>query len=69
MPRITLTYPALNSSAAVAFLVSGEDKAEMVRRVHEGDQTLPAARLRPQGDLVWFLDRAAAARLPQQQTA
>jgi 6-phosphogluconolactonase len=66
-PRITLTYPAIESSSAVAFLVAGEEKAEMVRRVHEGDETLPAARVRSEGDIVWFLDRAAAARLPQCQ--
>jgi 6-phosphogluconolactonase len=68
-PRITLTYPAIASSRAVAFLVAGEGKADMVRRVHEGDQSLPAARVRSEGEIVWFLDEAAASRLPAHASA
>jgi 6-phosphogluconolactonase len=59
-PRITLTYPALESSRSTAFLVTGGDKAEAVRRVRDGDAALPAGRLRPDGEVLWFLDRAAA---------
>ena len=59
-PRITLTYPILESSRAVMFLVAGADKAEAVRRVRTGDTNLPAARLKPHGETVWFLDQAAA---------
>jgi 6-phosphogluconolactonase len=68
-PRITLTYPAIQSSHAVAFLVVGEEKAEMVRRVQEGDRSLPATRVRSDGKIVWFLDHAAASRLPLHDTA
>jgi len=60
-PRITLTYPALECSRAVAFLVSGAGKREALRRIWRGDD-LPAARLRPQGELIWFVDRAADPR-------
>ncbi len=59
-PRITLTYPALESSAVVMFLVSGVGKADALRRARAGDAALPAGRLRPRGSLVWFADRAAA---------
>ena len=59
-PRITLTYPALESSKAVAFLVTGAEKRDAVARVREGDAHLPAARLHPRGAIVWFLDEAAA---------
>jgi 6-phosphogluconolactonase len=59
-PRITLTYPALESSRAVIFLVTGADKRDAVRRAREGDQSLPAGRLKPQGETIWFLDDAAA---------
>lgn len=62
-PRITLTYPAIDSSRAVAFLITGEDKADIVRRAHRRDSTLPAARVRSEGSVVWFLDKAAASRL------
>jgi 6-phosphogluconolactonase len=58
-PRITLTYPALNSSRDLAFLASGTGKREIVRRARAGDLTLPAARILPVGRLHWFTDRAA----------
>lgn len=57
--RITLTYPALESSRHTAFLVAGADKREALARVLNGDKTLPAGRLDPQGDLVWFVDEQA----------
>jgi 6-phosphogluconolactonase len=57
--RITLTYPALDSSRHAAFLVAGADKREMLSRALAGDQALPAARVRPVGDLTWFVDAAA----------
>jgi 6-phosphogluconolactonase len=57
--RITLTYPALESSRHTAFLVAGADKREALARVLKGDRTLPAGRLDPQGDLVWFVDEQA----------
>ncbi|HZU89716.1 MAG TPA: 6-phosphogluconolactonase [Stellaceae bacterium] len=57
--RITLTYPALESSRHTAFLVAGADKREALARVLAGDRTLPAGRLAPQGDLVWFVDKEA----------
>lgn len=70
--RVTLTLPVLNAAAAVAFVVSGADKADMVRRVLEGpaDPALPASLVRPErGDLLWFLDRAAASRLTPDRRA
>jgi 6-phosphogluconolactonase len=57
--RITLTFPALESSAHVAFLVAGQDKREILDRYLSGDEVLPAARLRPVGDLLVFCDAAA----------
>jgi 6-phosphogluconolactonase len=57
--RITLTYPALESSRHTAFLVAGADKREILARVWAGDRELPAARLKPIGELVWFVDREA----------
>jgi 6-phosphogluconolactonase len=61
LDRITLTYPALASSAITAFLVVGERKRQALARVRAGDPALPAVRLRPQGEVYWFADRAAAA--------
>ena len=57
--RLTLTYPALESSRHTAFLVAGADKRETLSRALAGDQALPAARIRPVGELIWFVDKAA----------
>jgi 6-phosphogluconolactonase len=59
-PRITLTYPALDSSRNLAFLVTGEGKRGVVARAQAGDWTIPATMVRPVGRLHWFTDRAAA---------
>ena len=59
-PRITLTYPALDSSRDVAFVVTGKEKRGVVARAQAGDRTLPAALVRPVGRLHWFTDRAAS---------
>ena len=58
--RITLTYPALDSSRDLAFLATGRDKRGVVARAQAGDRALPAAMVRPIGCLHWFTDRAAA---------
>lgn len=63
-PRITLTYPPLESSREAAFLVTGAGKRDIVRRVRAGAD-LPAARLHPVGRLRWFLDREAAPEDPR----
>jgi 6-phosphogluconolactonase len=59
-PRITLTYPALDSSRDIAFLATGEGKMGAVARATAGDCGIPAAMVRPVGRLHWFTDRAAA---------
>jgi 6-phosphogluconolactonase len=63
--RITLTPVALNAAANVCFLVSGEDKAGVIRQIFlEGGGLLPVHLIRPRsGRLLWLLDSAAASRL------
>jgi 6-phosphogluconolactonase len=61
-PRISLTYPVLDSSRHVAFLAAGGGKREILARVLAGDQALPAARVSPVGELTWFVDEAARPR-------
>jgi 6-phosphogluconolactonase len=58
--RITMTYPVIESSRQVAFLVAGKEKAAIFKTIRGGSSDVPAARVRPVGDLVWFVDRAAA---------
>ncbi|MGC1578307.1 MAG: 6-phosphogluconolactonase [Beijerinckiaceae bacterium] len=60
--RITLTYAALESSATTVFLVQGEGKRAILDRVLSGDDTVPAGKLRPQGELFWLVDAAAAGK-------
>ncbi len=58
--RITLTYPALESSRHLAFLVAGAEKRAAFGGLRRGDDSLPAARLNPSGELIYFVDQAAA---------
>jgi 6-phosphogluconolactonase len=59
--RITMTLPLLNNGAAVLFLVSGADKAEIVKKVIEGPKLYPAQAVEPtHGQLLWMLDKEAA---------
>jgi 6-phosphogluconolactonase len=58
--RITLTYPALDSSRDAVFLAVGGDKRSVVQRAKARDHALPSARIDPVGQLHWFTDRAAA---------
>jgi len=63
--RITLTYPVLESSRHVAFLVAGNEKREIFSRLQRGESTFPAGRLSPTGTLHLFADAAAAGDTPR----
>lgn len=65
--RLTLTRPILNRAREVLFLVAGPDKAEPLAEVLTGPADparLPAQSIQPAGRLVWYVDQAAAGRLP-----
>jgi 6-phosphogluconolactonase len=57
----------LNAAHAVVFLVTGKDKADVVRQAITGSatvETIPASAVQPaDGRLYWVMDEAAAARL------
>lgn len=60
--RVTLTFPALNTSKAVWFLVTGAEKAEAVERAWAFDGTVAETPARGISgpSVTWFVDRAAA---------
>jgi len=58
--RITLTLPVINHAKRISFLVTGENKAEMVANILSGNESLPAAFVQPiHGILEWRLDKQA----------
>jgi 6-phosphogluconolactonase len=64
--RVTLTRPALEAAGALAFLVTGDDKAEAVRRAFAAPPSAdtPASLVRAaSGPTIAILDAAAASRL------
>jgi len=55
--RITMTLPVLNNGASVVFLVSGAEKAEIVKEIFEGGNKYPAQAVKPaQGELIWMVN-------------
>ena len=67
MWRLSLTPVAINAARRVVFVVTGDDKAEILYRVLQGPRqpvVLPAQAIRPaERPAIWLVDRAAAARL------
>jgi len=67
--RVSINGKVINTSKEVAFLVTGASKAEKVEAViekTEGSDAYPASLVNPiSGNLVWFLDEEAAAKLNQ----
>ena len=54
--RITMTYPVINAAREIAFLVTGEAKRPVVKRVQSGSSDDPATRVAPaSGKLTWLL--------------
>lgn len=60
--RMTLTYPLLNRSRRILWLVTGSDKAAMLARLRDGDESIPAGRISRDQALV-IADTAAAGQL------
>jgi 6-phosphogluconolactonase len=57
--RMTLTYPVLDRSRELLWLVTGESKLEPLRLLLEGDPSIPAGRVRAGRSLI-VADAAAA---------
>jgi len=63
--RLTMTYPVLNSGRQIVFMVSGREKAEVVKTFLEGKQIrFPAQGIQPaNGKLIFLMDREAVSFL------
>jgi 6-phosphogluconolactonase len=57
--RMTLTYPILNRSRCILWLVTGSEKAGMLARLRDGDLSIPAGLVHREQAIV-LADRAAA---------
>ncbi len=64
--RMTLTYPILNRSRRVLWLVTGSEKASMLVRLRDGDASIPAGRVRRDEALV-LADRRGSTALIHHQ--
>jgi 6-phosphogluconolactonase len=64
--RLTLTYPVLNRSRCIVFMIAGADKASVLAEVIVGGATYPSQGIVPKdGELFWFIDQLAATKLSE----
>ena len=62
--RLTLSFPVINNAANVIFLITGNEKAETLKTIFEGElqpEKFPAQRVAPEnGNLFWLVEKSAA---------
>ena len=58
--RMTLTYPELHRVRRLLWVVTGEEKVDVLRKLLARDPSIPAGRVEPDGDSLILADRAAA---------
>ena len=62
--RLTATFPALWAADRIVFMVTGANKAEVVREIIEDEVAYPAQRVAAGADdVLWLFDAAAASRI------
>ncbi|CAG9802172.1 unnamed protein product [Chironomus riparius] len=57
--RITMTYPLINNARNSIFTVPGKGKAEILKKIFEDKEDLPAARVRS-NNVYWLFDNDSA---------
>jgi 6-phosphogluconolactonase len=67
VPRYTFSLPLLNRGPAVAFIVGGEQKRDVLARVLAGDESLPPARVQAPETYV-LADKTASSAIPAPNT-
>jgi 6-phosphogluconolactonase len=60
--RMTLTYPVINRSRRVLWVITGSEKAQMLNRLLDGDESIPAGRICRERAVV-IADEAAVRQL------
>jgi 6-phosphogluconolactonase len=61
MDRISFTLPFINRAKNIVFLISGENKAAITKKIFsKSGAALPAAMVKATENTFWFLDKAAA---------
>jgi 6-phosphogluconolactonase len=68
--RITMSKSLLNRGRTVAFLITGQEKADVLREVLLGPPDparLPAQLIAPEGALLWMVDKAAGILSPSEE--
>ncbi|MGA7952146.1 MAG: 6-phosphogluconolactonase [Gloeobacterales cyanobacterium] len=58
--RLTFTFSTLNQAHKVLFLITGKAKQKILAQVLKGAGDFPAGRVRPLGELLFIIDRAAS---------
>jgi 6-phosphogluconolactonase len=58
-PRMTLTYPAIDSARRILWLVTGAEKRDPLAKLLAGDPSIPAGRVRNE-EMIVVADEAAA---------
>jgi 6-phosphogluconolactonase len=58
--RMTLTYPELDRTRRLLWVVTGEEKVDALQKLLAHDPSIPAGRVDPGGDSLILADRAAA---------
>ncbi|KAL2558782.1 putative 6-phosphogluconolactonase 5 [Forsythia ovata] len=67
-PRITFTFPVINSASEIAMVITGAELANTVKialggEPFPGPSPLPCMEVLPEEELTWFLDKDAASKL------
>ncbi|CAG8580443.1 3606_t:CDS:2 [Diversispora eburnea] len=64
--RITFTLPVINHAHSIIFVATGENKQDILRKILDENNydDLPAKLVKPShGQVYWYLDQSAAAKL------
>jgi 6-phosphogluconolactonase len=64
--RVTFTAPLINRATHVTFMAAGADKTAALFEVLEGppnSDEYPSQLIKPEGELLWLIDKSAAANL------